>query len=121
MFCLQATAETAMFWGEFERRLNNPVSENSEGRLTVRLFGSATIVPLDTSAQKASPSLVWAMSEQSLELVLWNLDSREQINCGSRITGERGSYLKLLLFKFSVSGLISVFLCATSESSVSLW
>jgi hypothetical protein len=53
-----------MFWGEFERRLNNPVSENSESRLTVRPIGSATIVPLDTSTQKASPSLISAKSQQ---------------------------------------------------------
>ncbi len=85
------------------------VSENSEGRLTVRPFRRATIVPLDSSAEKASPSLVWAKSQQSLELVLWNLDSREGFDCGYRITGERGSYLEPLLSKFSGSGLIQFF------------
>ena len=64
------------------------VSENSESRLTVRSLRSATTVPLDAYAQKASPSLVWAKSQQRIESVLWILDSEEQVDCRYRIISE---------------------------------
>jgi hypothetical protein len=56
----------AMFGESLSGDSTTRVSENSEGRLTVRHFGSATLVPLDNGAEKASPSLAWAKSQQRL-------------------------------------------------------
>jgi len=62
--CLRATVDSRCFGESLSGDFNNPVSENSESRLTVRPIRSATIVPLHTSTQKASPSLVSAKSQQ---------------------------------------------------------
>jgi len=54
---------------------------------------SATSVPLEGQAQKASPSLAWAKSQPSFELVFWNLDSGDEVDCGYWIIGEEFSQL----------------------------
>jgi hypothetical protein len=101
LICLQATADSRCFGESLSGDSTTRVSENSEGRLTVRPFGSATIVPPETHAEKASPSLVWAKSQQGLKLVLLNLDSREEVNCSYRIIGEGDFCRKSSYYIFS--------------------
>ena len=100
VFC-QATADSRCFGESLSGDFNNPVSENSESRLTVRPIGSATIVPLDTSAQKASPSLVWAKSQQGPRTRIVEFGFSLAVNCGYRIIGEGDFYLELTFFNFS--------------------
>jgi hypothetical protein len=65
LICLQATASRC-FGESLSGDSTTRVSENSEGRLPVRHFESAMIVPLDNGTEKASPSLSWAKSQQRL-------------------------------------------------------